>query len=149
MFKQCGKLYWFYFVRNAIFANPLSFVLKKDQQTFLTIFIHFYDQQLRLSVKNFHIQRYFLSIGCNFVSNSLFKDILSRKDEADAKRNVLNVLHRYRFLFNLPRSIEKNIQQVGYVINIEMKHSSSFTIPPSKFLSGDNFSRKKHRLLDS
>lgn len=56
--------------------------------------------------------------SCNFVSNSLFKDILSRKDEADAKRNVLNVLHRYRFLFNLPRSIEKNIQQGEYEILI-------------------------------
>ena len=52
------------------------------------------------------------SLGCDFVSHSLFKDILQRKDDCDAKRNVLNVLHRYRFLFNLPRSIEKSIQQV-------------------------------------
>jgi len=56
--------------------------------------------------------------SCNSASLSLFKDILTRKDEADAKRNVLNVLHRYRFLFNLPRSIEKNIQQGEYEILI-------------------------------
>jgi len=56
--------------------------------------------------------------SCNFASISLFKDILTRKDDADAKRNVLNVLHRYRFLFNLPRSIEKNIQQGEYEILI-------------------------------
>ena len=55
---------------------------------------------------------------CNSASISLFKDILTRKDDADAKRNVLNVLHRYRFLFNLPRSIEKNIQQGEYEILI-------------------------------
>jgi len=56
--------------------------------------------------------------SCNFASNSLFKDILARKDEADAKRNVLSVLHRYRFLFNLPRSIEKNMKQGEYEILI-------------------------------
>ncbi|XP_066929251.1 exocyst complex component 2-like isoform X2 [Clytia hemisphaerica] len=56
--------------------------------------------------------------SCDFVSHSLFKDILQRKDDCDAKRNVLNVLHRYRFLFNLPRSIEKSIQQREYEILI-------------------------------
>lgn len=56
--------------------------------------------------------------SCNYASISLFKDILTRKDDSDAKRNVLNVLHRYRFLFNLPRSIEKNIQQGEYEILI-------------------------------
>lgn len=56
--------------------------------------------------------------SCNLASFSLFKDILTRKDEADAKRNVLNVLHRYRFLFNLPRSIEKNIKQGEFEILI-------------------------------
>ena len=43
----------------------------------------------------------------------MFNDILKRKDEADAKRNALNVLQRFKFLFNLQRSIEKNIQQVS------------------------------------
>ncbi|XP_065641912.1 exocyst complex component 2 isoform X2 [Hydra vulgaris] len=56
--------------------------------------------------------------SCDVASNSLFKDILARKDEADAKRNVLNILHRFRFLFNLQRSIEKNIQQGEYEILI-------------------------------
>ena len=49
---------------------------------------------------------------CNTVANSMFKDILMRKDDADAKRNALNVLQRFKFLFNLQRNIEKNIQQV-------------------------------------
>ena len=51
----------------------------------------------------------------------MFKDILSRKDDADAKRNALNVLQRFRFLFNLQRNIEKNIIQVSliYVVRVE------------------------------
>lgn len=82
------------------------FILFKDTVIFLTN-LFFY----ALSYKLFIFNIYF-PLGCDFVSHSLFKDILQRKDDCDAKRNVLNVLHRYRFLFNLPRSIEKSIQQV-------------------------------------
>lgn len=52
------------------------------------------------------------ALDCSSVANSMFKDILSRKDDADAKRNALNVLQRFKFLFNLQRNIERNVQQV-------------------------------------
>lgn len=39
--------------------------------------------------------------------------MLDRKVKADASRNALTVLQRYRFLFSLPRSIEKNIKNVS------------------------------------
>lgn len=45
----------------------------------------------------------------------LFQGLLKRKIKADATRNALTVLQRYRFLFNLPRSIEKNIKNVRYL----------------------------------
>ncbi|KAI1302365.1 Exocyst complex component 2 [Halotydeus destructor] len=47
-------------------------------------------------------------------AHDIFDGILSRKDLADSTRNALNVLQRYRFLFNLPSSIEKNIQKGDY-----------------------------------
>ena len=43
----------------------------------------------------------------------LFQGVLNRKVKADASRNALAVLQRYRFLFNLPRSIERNIKNVS------------------------------------
>ena len=55
-------------------------------------------------------------VDCSSIANSMFKDILSRKDDADAKRNALNVLQRFRFLFNLQRNIEKNIRQVSIIM---------------------------------
>ena len=65
---------------------------------------------------------YPLLLDCNTVANAMFKDIISRKDDADAKRNALNVLQRFKFLFNLQRNIEKNIQQVKDYIYIFMCH---------------------------
>ena len=56
--------------------------------------------------------------SCDLASNNLFKDIIARKDEADSKRNVLNILQRFRFLFSLPKSIERNIKQGDYEILI-------------------------------
>uniref|UniRef100_H2ZFP8 Exocyst complex component 2 n=1 Tax=Ciona savignyi TaxID=51511 RepID=H2ZFP8_CIOSA len=52
-------------------------------------------------------------------ANTLFKTVLSCKDRADSIRNTLNVLQRFKFLFNLPLSIEKNILKgdYGVVIN--------------------------------
>ena len=85
------------------------------------------DQYLLLSFVNSAIQADLYSFsGCNIASHSLFKDILQRKDEADAKRNVLSVLHRFRFLFSLPRSIEKNIQQVLTLLTESLR--KSFTL---------------------
>ena len=50
--------------------------------------------------------------GASKNAEALFQDVLGRKDDADRTRNALNVLQRFRFLFSLPQSIERNIQQV-------------------------------------
>ena len=42
----------------------------------------------------------------------IFNSVLNCKRRADITRNALNVLQRYRFLFNLPKSIEMNIKNV-------------------------------------
>ena len=55
---------------------------------------------------------------CIYVSDSakvgedLFRDVLRCKGRADQTRSALTVLQRYRFLFNLPHTIEKNITNV-------------------------------------
>ena len=38
-------------------------------------------------------------------ANSLFDDIIRRKDKADATRNVLGIMNRFKFLFYLPPTI--------------------------------------------
>lgn len=43
----------------------------------------------------------------------LFRDVLRCKTRADKTRSALTVLQRYRFLFNLPHTIEKNITSVS------------------------------------
>lgn len=52
-------------------------------------------------------------------ADRLFEDVLKRKDEADRTRNALGILQRFRFLFHLPSSLDKNIQKADYdlVIN--------------------------------
>lgn len=47
-------------------------------------------------------------------SHSIFDSVLTRKDCADSTRNALNVLQRYRFLFNLPAAIEQYIAKNEY-----------------------------------
>uniref|UniRef100_A0A8C6L663 Exocyst complex component 2 n=1 Tax=Nothobranchius furzeri TaxID=105023 RepID=A0A8C6L663_NOTFU len=47
-------------------------------------------------------------------ADTLFQEVLGRKDKADSTRNALNVLQRFKFLFNLPLNIERNIQKVDY-----------------------------------
>uniref|UniRef100_A0A8C6L4L0 Exocyst complex component 2 n=1 Tax=Nothobranchius furzeri TaxID=105023 RepID=A0A8C6L4L0_NOTFU len=44
-------------------------------------------------------------------ADTLFQEVLGRKDKADSTRNALNVLQRFKFLFNLPLNIERNIQK--------------------------------------
>ncbi len=44
----------------------------------------------------------------------MFVDVLGRKDRADATRNALSVLHRFKFLFNLPANIENNLAKGDY-----------------------------------
>ncbi|XP_077993599.1 exocyst complex component 2-like isoform X2 [Glandiceps talaboti] len=53
---------------------------------------------------------------CNDNADKLFQDVLNRKDKADSTRNALNVLNRFKFLFNLPITMERNIQRGDYEI---------------------------------
>lgn len=41
-------------------------------------------------------------------SHLLFNDVLSRREKADSSRAALSVLNRYKFLFCLPNTIERN-----------------------------------------
>lgn len=61
-------------------------------------------------------------------ADGLFQEVLGRKDKADATRNALNVLHRFKFLFYLPLNIERNIQKGDYslVINDFVRARSLF-----------------------
>uniref|UniRef100_A0A8C8BXU4 Exocyst complex component 2 n=1 Tax=Oncorhynchus tshawytscha TaxID=74940 RepID=A0A8C8BXU4_ONCTS len=62
-------------------------------------------------------------------ADTLFQEVLGRKDKADSTRNALNVLQRFKFLFNLPLNIERNIQKGDYdvVINDYEKAKSLFS----------------------
>ncbi|XP_074644700.1 exocyst complex component 2-like [Tubulanus polymorphus] len=64
----------------------------------------------------------------NECANVLFQEVLGRKDRADATRNALSVLQRFKFLFNLPCSIDKNIKKGDYdlVINDYLRARSLF-----------------------
>lgn len=53
-----------------------------------------------------------VSAGASDTADTLFQEVLGRKDKADSTRNALNVLQRFKFLFNLPLNIERNIQKV-------------------------------------
>ena len=55
---------------------------------------------------------------CGDEAQDIFSAILAKKDTSDSTRNALNVLQRYRFLFNLPSSIERNIQRGDYDVVI-------------------------------
>nr|CAD7402581.1 unnamed protein product [Timema poppensis] len=51
-------------------------------------------------------------------ANKLFEEVLARRDRADATRNALGVLQRFKFLFSLPVSIERNIRKGDYDVVI-------------------------------
>lgn len=52
-------------------------------------------------------------------AEKLFHDVLARREKADATRNALNVMQRFKFLFYLPGSIERNVKkgEIDVVIN--------------------------------
>lgn len=54
----------------------------------------------------------------NTEAHSIFDDIIARKDKSDSTRNALNVLQRYRFLFNLPSTIDKGLLRKDYDVVI-------------------------------
>lgn len=56
--------------------------------------------------------------GASNTADTLFQEVLGRKDKADSTRNALNVLQRFKFLFNLPLNIERNIQKVELKIYV-------------------------------
>ncbi|MGH0147517.1 UNVERIFIED_CONTAM: hypothetical protein FKN15_017237 [Acipenser sinensis] len=66
--------------------------------------------------------------GASVTADTLFQEVLGRKDKADSTRNALSVLQRFKFLFNLPLNIERNIQKGDYdvVINDYEKAKSLF-----------------------
>lgn len=55
-------------------------------------------------------------IGCRNSADSLFAETLRGKERADATRNALAILQRFKFLFYLPRSIERNTDKVLKII---------------------------------
>ncbi|XP_045761389.1 exocyst complex component 2 [Maniola jurtina] len=48
------------------------------------------------------------------LADSLFSEILSRKENADKTREALSLLTRHKFLFQLPATIDKNIRKKEY-----------------------------------
>ena len=57
----------------------------------------------------------------NKAAENVFEDVLGRKDRADATRNALSVLNRFKLLFYLPSTIERNIEKV-ILHFLEYKH---------------------------
>ncbi len=51
---------------------------------------------------------------CQKQADSLFSEVLGRKDRADGTRSALSVLQRFRFLFFLPSSIRRNVEKVTF-----------------------------------
>ncbi len=50
----------------------------------------------------------------NTQTSKLYEPLLQRKHESDRIRSVLDVLSRYRFLFDLPGSLKTNIAKQQY-----------------------------------
>lgn len=63
-------------------------------------------------------------------ADQMFFDVLGRKDRADATRNALNVMNRFKFLFYLPANIEANIakgtQQVQILYEEGLEYLEQF-----------------------
>lgn len=55
---------------------------------------------------------------CANQANKLFADVLNRKERADATRNALSVLQRFKFLFFLPHNIDKHLEKGDYALII-------------------------------
>ncbi|XP_003744375.1 exocyst complex component 2 [Galendromus occidentalis] len=47
-------------------------------------------------------------------ASSIFEAILRRKENSDSMRTSLAILHKFRFLFNLPAQIENNVKMGDY-----------------------------------
>ena len=86
---------------NALNSFYLAF--KKDRQEVGSDMTAKIDEYIKLASNEAH---------------AIFDNIISRKDKSDSTRNALNVLQRYRFLFNLPSNIDKSMQKKDYDVVI-------------------------------
>lgn len=77
--------------------------LKRDRQEHGTDLTYKIEESLRKAESEAH---------------QIFDSVLSKKELADSTRNALNVLQRYRFLFNLPSIIERNASAGDYDVVI-------------------------------
>ncbi|KAK6726821.1 hypothetical protein RB195_004870 [Necator americanus] len=61
-------------------------------------------------------------------AENVFKDVLSRKDRADATRNALSVLTRFKFIFFLSKTIDDNMKKGEYltILNDYMRAKSLY-----------------------
>lgn len=61
-------------------------------------------------------------------ARKLYDDVLARRGRAEKTRNALNVLTRFKFLFCLPCSIDRNIKKGDYdiIINDYMRVKNLF-----------------------
>ncbi|CAJ0571185.1 unnamed protein product, partial [Mesorhabditis spiculigera] len=59
-------------------------------------------------------------------AETVFKDVLARKDKADSTRNALSVLTRFKFIFFLNKSIDENMAKGEYstILNDYMRARS-------------------------
>ncbi|KAL6729052.1 hypothetical protein Aduo_000144 [Ancylostoma duodenale] len=94
-------------------------------------------------------------------AESVFKDVLSRKDRADATRNALSVLTRFKFIFFLSKTIDDNMKKGEYltILNDYMRAKSLYKdteVPLFKEVmvhldaKMDRFKEElKHKLIDT
>lgn len=88
-----------------------------------------YEKFTKDDIQNKCISEYAVSLmQAKSCADGLFQEVLGRKDKADATRNALNVLQRFKFLFYLPLNMERNIQKGDYnlVINDYIRAKSLF-----------------------
>jgi exocyst complex component 2 len=58
-------------------------------------------------------------LECRNEGGLLFERVLRGREKADRTRNALSLLHRFKFLFTLPASIDRNLanQEYDTIIN--------------------------------
>lgn len=83
--------------------NSFYLAYKKDRQEIGNDMTAKIDEHIRMASNEAH---------------AIFDNIISRKDKSDSTRNALNVLQRYRFLFNLPSNIDRSMQKKDYDVVI-------------------------------
>lgn len=80
----------------------------KDQVVNLAVAIQS-EWEIFCSIFKIHFQ--ILTLESIDASHTLFNEVLARREKADSSRIALSVLNRYKFLFCLPNSIERNAKR--------------------------------------